>query len=46
MGEVWLSGEAAASTKHLFEWLTYEYKNKGDDCRINGRELVMISKRS
>ena len=44
MGELWLSGEAAASTKHLFEWLTYEYKNKGGDRRINGHELVMITK--
>ena len=44
MGEVWLSGEAAASTKHLFEWLPYESKNKGGDHHINGRELVMITK--
>ena len=44
MGEVWLSGEAAASTKNLFEWLTYDYKNKKSDLCINGRGLVMIKK--
>ena len=44
MGEICLSGEAAASTKHLFEWLTYEYKNKKGDLCINERELVMITK--
>ena len=44
MGEVWLSGEAAASTKHLFEWQTCEYKKKKPDLCINGHELVMITK--
>ena len=44
MVEAWLSGEAAASTKKLFKWLTYQYKNKKSDLRIDGCELVMIKK--